>query len=206
MNTFQIKLLAVILMVIDHIGFFIFKDVVILRIIGRLSFPLFAFLIANGYLYTRDVKKYFLRLFIFANIIQIPSLFMYIPINIFYTLSFGLLCIIVYESQKDVTLKVVGILIILGITNIIGPDYGIYGVLVILIIHVFRGKYLHISFGILLTGLLYYGIDHIQHFAALTPFIMKLYNKEKGPKMKYFFYLFYPVHLVFLDWLSQKIG
>ena len=91
MNTFYLKLLAVVLMVVDHIGFFLYPQYTILRIIGRLSFPLFGFLIANGYKYTRDKKKYFLRLFIFANIIQTPSLFMTIPVNIFYTLSFGII-------------------------------------------------------------------------------------------------------------------
>ena len=62
MNAFFIKILAAALMVVDHLGVFFFHDYDILRIIGRVSFPLFAFLIVNGYKYTKDVKKYFYRL------------------------------------------------------------------------------------------------------------------------------------------------
>lgn len=205
MNSFQIKVLAVILMVIDHVGFFLLPQYTILRIIGRFSFPLFAFLIVNGYQYTRDVKKYFFRLFIFANIIQLPALFMYMPVNIFYTLSFGLLSIIVYERVENYFYKYVALAGILGITSIIRPDYGIYGVAVIFIIHIFKGKYIQIGISMLVASILYYGYNSIQHFAALTPFIMMLYNNQKGRNMKYFFYLFYPVHMVFLDWLSGRI-
>ena len=106
MSTYKIKWLAVLLMVVDHIGYFLFPQQIIFRIIGRLSFPLFAFLIANGYKFTRDKKKYLLRLFIFANIIQLPSLFMSLPFNIFYTLSFGLVCIMIYESKYSDVQKI----------------------------------------------------------------------------------------------------
>lgn len=59
MSTFQLKLLAVVLMVIDHIGYFLMPSNLILRIIGRLSFPLFAFLIVKGYKYTSNSKRFF---------------------------------------------------------------------------------------------------------------------------------------------------
>lgn len=205
MNTFYLKLLAVTLMVVDHIGFFLYPQYTILRIIGRLSFPLFGFLIANGYKYTRDKKKYFLRLFIFANIIQIPSLFMTIPVNIFYTLSFGLLCIMIYESGYNEVNRIVGIAGVLVITLMIQPDYSIYGVLLIFIIHLLKDHYLYMISAFLLLSFILYGPTSIQGFAALTPLIFMTYNQQKGRNMKYLFYLFYPIHIVFLDWLSQRI-
>ncbi|MBI9012754.1 MAG: hypothetical protein JEZ08_11035 [Clostridiales bacterium] len=205
MNTFYLKLLAVLLMVVDHIGFFLYPQYTILRIIGRLSFPIFGFLIANGYNYTRDKKKYFLRLFIFANIIQIPSLFTTIPVNIFYTLSFGLLCIMIFESVYDEVNKIVGIAGILVITLMIQPDYSIYGVLLIFIIHLLKDNYIYMIGAFLVLSFVLYGPTSIQGFAALTPLIFMTYNHQKGRSMKYLFYLFYPVHIVFLDWLSQRI-
>lgn len=205
MNAFSIKWLAVILMVIDHVGFFLFPELKILRIIGRLSFPLFSFLIVNGYKYTRDIKKYFLRLFVFANLIQIPSLFTYLPVNIFYTLSLGLLCIVIYESKIDDLTKVLGISLLVVIAYLIKSDYGPYGVILIMVIHILYQRHILMALAIFLLSMAFYGGIHIQCFAALTPFIMKLYNDKPGPKMKYFFYLFYPVHMVFLNWLAGQL-
>jgi len=201
-SAYIIKWLAVILMIIDHVGFFLFPQQIILRMIGRLSFPLFAFLIANGYQHTSDKKKFFFRLFAFANILQLPSLFMYLPVNVFYTLSFGLLSIIIFESKYSEVLKFACIGGILMIAYTLGADYGPYGVLVILVIHLFRNQYIYMALGIWGLSTLFYGYTHIQNLAALTPIIMSLYNNKKGPSMKYFFYLFYPIHMIFLDWLS----
>jgi len=207
MSAYYLKWIAVILTIIDHVGFFLFPQYRILRIIGRLSFPIFAFLIANGYSYTRDVKKYFLRLFIFANIIQLPSLFMSLPVNVFYTLSLGLLCIIVADSKQGDFTKLFEILGIIFIGHLIGCDYGAYGIIMILVIFMTKERYLLMSLGILVLSVLFYFKPYawfnIQYLAALSPFIIMFYNKKPGRKMKYFFYLFYPIHMVILQVISQ---
>ena len=204
MTTFQLKLLAVILMVIDHIGYFLFPSNMILRIIGRLSFPLFAFLIAKGYKYTSNRKRFFLRLFIFANIIQLPVLFIPIPVNIFYTLSFGLLMIMVYEMNLSFTKKYFYLLGICFLTYLINPDYSIYGVLLILVIHIFMDKWLQLAISFMVLSLLFYGY-HYQIFSVFSILLMMTYNEKLGLKLKWFFYLFYPVHLVILDYISQRM-
>lgn len=202
MSTFQIKVLAVILMVIDHVGFFLFPGEQIFRIIGRLSFPLFAFLITTGYVHTRDVKKYLLRLFIFANMIHIPSFFMSIPLNIFYTLSFGLLSIMIYESKQHWAVKILLGIALIGVVEFAGADYGLYGVLLIFVIYLFKSNipYLFLSMSILSVS--FYGFNGIQLFSVLAIPIMAIYNNEQGPKWKVFFYLFYPVHIVILQFIS----
>ena len=68
LSGFDLKIIAVITMIIDHAGAFLFPQAKILRIIGRISFPIFAFLICEGYEHTKDVKKYMLRLLLFAVI------------------------------------------------------------------------------------------------------------------------------------------
>ena len=72
MTVFHLKIIAILTMTIDHVGFFFFPDIEVLRIIGRLSFPLFAWLIANGAYHTKNMHAYLVRLFIFALISQVP--------------------------------------------------------------------------------------------------------------------------------------
>jgi len=72
----MIKLIAVITMIIDHIGFVFFPEYTILRIIGRIAMPLFAFSIARGFFYTRNKGKYFTLMILFAAISQVPFHFM----------------------------------------------------------------------------------------------------------------------------------
>lgn len=205
MNAFYLKWLAVILMVVDHIGYFIFPDLLILRMIGRLSFPIFAFLIANGYQHTRDVKKYVLRLFIFANVIQLASIFMIFPVNIFYTLTLGLLCIIIYDIDMGYLNKLLMIAGLLIIAYLIKCDYGPYGVLMILIVYIFRERYLYMALFMALIGIGYYGLYHIQNLAILSIFFFMLYNNKEGRKMKYFFYVFYPLHMMILFFISEQL-
>src|SRR3989344_960795 len=100
MTAFHIKLIAIITMVIDHVGLYFFPDLLILRIIGRLSFPLFAWLIANGVHYSHNAKAYLTRIFLFALLSQLPYLLVnrqidprFAGLNIFFTLFLGLCAI-----------------------------------------------------------------------------------------------------------------
>lgn len=107
MSAFVLKIIAVVTMFMDHLGYIVFGKVSFLNCIGRLAFPIFAFQISEGYSHTRNLKKYFVRLLIFAVISQIPyTLFIstyreniFYP-NIFFTLILGLLSITIYENFK----------------------------------------------------------------------------------------------------------
>ena len=77
MTSFQIKLLAIITMVIDHVGLFFFPHLQIFHIIGRLAFPLFAWLIAKGAKYTENINHYLFRLFVFALLSQVQYIMTY---------------------------------------------------------------------------------------------------------------------------------
>jgi len=72
MSSFVLKIIAIITMFIDHVGYAIFGKFSFFNYIGRIAFPIFAFQISEGYSHTKDLKKYFLRLFIFAIISQVP--------------------------------------------------------------------------------------------------------------------------------------
>ena len=66
MSSFVLKLIAIITMLIDHIGAVLYPEIRWLRLIGRIAFPIFAYLVAEGFYKTSDIKKYLKRLFIFA--------------------------------------------------------------------------------------------------------------------------------------------
>ena len=75
MSSFVLKIIACFTMFIDHVGYLIFNgDSSWFNYVGRLAFPIFAFQISEGYIHTHDVKKYLLRLILFAFISQIPFL------------------------------------------------------------------------------------------------------------------------------------
>ena len=97
MDSRLLKILAVVLMTVDHVGLLVFPHVEILRIIGRLAYPLFAFLVAYGCIKTRNLSGYFLRLIAFAVWLEIA--WVVLPVgevrnhNIFFTLAFGVLAV-----------------------------------------------------------------------------------------------------------------
>ena len=115
MSAFTLKIIAVITMFIDHIGYIVYNGKIpYLNFIGRLSFPIFAFQISEGYIHTKNLKKYFFRLFLFAIISQFPfmlfdSLFIdEFYLNVFFTLLLGLLSIFIYDKLNN---KLIGIII-----------------------------------------------------------------------------------------------
>lgn len=109
-NASILKWIAVITMLIDHIGLVFFPEYEILRLIGRISFPIFAFLLCEGYKHTSNIWKYFFRLGIFAIISEIPyNICLYNQVfypysqNIFFELLLGLL--VLYLIDKEYVIK-----------------------------------------------------------------------------------------------------
>jgi hypothetical protein len=225
MTIFQIKILAITLMVIDHIGAFLFPDIFLFRIIGRLSFILFAWLVANGVLHTKNIYLYAKRLLIFGCISQIPyALVTHIEspnfsgLNIFFTLALGVLAIIAVRRFKNLTITLPLIFLILFIIeHILGKvSYGAYGIATILIFYFFYHNLkvaallqafvvsLFYTLPLLLTGIpliTFYNdqsVSLVQPIGILAIPIIALYNGQLGPKMKWAFYIFYPAHLLLI--------
>lgn len=186
--------------------------------LGRISFPLFAFLLVEGYLHTKNLKKYYKRLIIFAIISQIPFMLFrtlvgeWKMLNIMFTLLCGLLCITAYDKIKKEYISFPLCLIIIFIGNLLNVDYGWFGITIILILYIFRSSkilkliayILVIMFYFYLSGVKYISIDTIKLFIAyVSPIIfILLYNGKEGKKIKYFFYWFYPIHMFIIYGLS----
>lgn len=106
MTSFILKIIACITMFLDHIGYVIYGKLSWFNYIGRIAFPIFAFQISEGYVHTKNLKKYFFRLLIFAFVSQIPFMLFSssfsnsISLNIFFTLFLGLLAIFLYDKIK----------------------------------------------------------------------------------------------------------
>ena len=107
MSSYILKIIACISMFCDHFGDAFFGEVTFLNYIGRFAFPIFCFQIVQGYIHTHDIKKYILRLSIFAIISQIPFMLFYhvvfdsFAVNVIFTLLFGLLTILIYDKYNN---------------------------------------------------------------------------------------------------------
>ena len=201
-----LKWIAVATMTVDHVGAIFYPNYVVLRIIGRISFPLFSYLAALGIETTRNVKKYFIRLLLFGLVSQVPFYLaigsgIFEHLNIFFTLSFGILFILFLEKRS--LWFVIPILV-----SFLNFDYGVYGILLIGSMHILiKDKETGIA-AIVLLNLLFLFQWSLQIFSLLAlPIILLHYsgflkkaNESKGKTAypvwrKYFFYVYYPLHL-----------
>lgn len=201
MNSFKLKVLACILMFIDHLGAIIFINNDYLRIIGRLSFPIFAFMIVEGYFNSKDIKKYFIRLGLFAIVPQIPYTIAFGPgtLNIFFTLFIGLLAIFLEEKIANRFLKYLVVILLVIFAQVIEVDYGFYGVLLIYIFKIFRNNFKALFFAFLLLNLSVLNLYSFQYYSIFSLIFIRFYNGQLGLRnlwVKYGFYLFYPLHIL----------
>jgi len=207
-------------MACDHIGYVIFGNFSFLNLIGRIAFPIFAFQITEGFIHTRDFKKYIKKLIIFACISQIPfTLFLstfsdnIFTLNIFFTLILGLLSIYIYKITPNKLLAFIYILLFGIIAEFIDVDYGMYGIFLIFLFYIFKNKKIFMILSVILLTIAKYIPSLITYsflqtrfylciiFTCLSLIFICFYNKKEGPKAKYLFYIFYPLHLIILYFL-----
>lgn len=203
LTTFQLKVLAIISMLADHVGAVLYPEAVWLRYAGRLAFPIFCFLLVEGYYHTGNVAKYMARLGIFALISEIPfdlafhqTLWFPAKQNVFLTLFIGLGMLWGLERERERIIRVGIVLLSMWAAEFLCCDYGFMGVLLIAVFGVTRGK----NTARYLAGAVWnvFWPSRIQTAGALAMLPIALYNGQKGRSMKFFFYLFYPVHLFIL--------
>lgn len=222
MSSFVLKIIACITMFCDHFGNYYFKSTTVLNYIGRFAFTIFAFQIVQGYMHTKDIKKYIKRLFIFAIVSQAPfMLFSYyisnnlFAINVVWTLLFGLLTVLIYDKYNRFT--GISCCFSLGlIAEVLKFDYGFYGVFIVFMFYLLRDNKLSMSIVFILSVILkfYYStikyslpISYIfcgnkysvlMYSTCLSIIPILFFNGKKGKDAKYLFYIFYPLHLSIL--------
>jgi len=191
----SLKVIAMLTMLVDHIGFVFFPEQIIWRIIGRLAFPLFAWGIVQGYNKTASLKRYVLRLLTAALVSQIPyvMLFGVRELNIIFTLLWGLIVVHVWERFSPL----LALLLCLPAERFM--SYGIFGVFLILLMHVWQDNKNRLVMGVLAATIAYVVFKRVpvQIFCVLAlPLILNFQWSVSLPK--YFAYLFYPGHLIAL--------
>lgn len=226
LNGFHLKLIAICTMLIDHMGYTLFPGVMWLRCVGRVAFPIFCFLIAEGCVYTHDRKKYALRLLVFALLSEIPynlmnSGMIWDPYdqNVLWTLLLGaLVCWLMDWALKKCTplsFMLTGAVMLAAywLLEIGNTDYGGWGMLLVAAFYgVHRApsgavvKMIAQAFGLAFfsIGVMggYLSIE-LWSLAALVP--IWLYNGQRGfsnKAVQYGFYAFYPVHILILSLIA----
>lgn len=203
-----------------------------LQSIGTIAFPLFCFLLAEGFQYTRNKKRYIGLMFAFALISELPfdigffseysrmegTFPFYLKYqNVFFTLFLGLLTLVCLERLsckskvradkiKSVIFQVICIAALALVAELIHCDYGMQGILFIVAFYVCRN---HRIYQVLLFLLAYMVATGNQPplCTLLACLLILLYNGKRGKlKLKYFFYVFYPAHIFILYLIQIGIG
>ncbi len=216
-----LKVIAMVSMTIDHVAAYLLrydhdftatlftvgsKQVswyFLMRCIGRLAFPLFAFLLVEGFLHTHDRMKYGRNLLVFALFSEIPydlvrhgHLFA-AGQNVFFTLFLGFLALWAVskweEGKYSPTRLTIMLFSMIGAGILLCSDYGSYGVSFILLLYVLRqNRIFQAAIGFCFLS--------SRWIAGLAFIPINLYNGQRGfiqgPIGKYLFYAFYPLHLL----------
>lgn len=218
-------------MAIDHVGVVFFPSQKIFRIIGRIAFPIFAFMVAEGCKYTKNRLRYFLTIFLLGALFQVvyyvaeKSLLM----NIFITLALSILIIyaldLVKESiieekswQKIALSGCVLMLVVAGsvlICKKISVNYGIWGVMLPVFASIFnfrkresvklnelsKKNFIYLNLLLFTVGIVLLAVNtvKIQYYSLIAIPLLLLYSGKRGKRnFKYFYYAFYPAHLVII--------
>lgn len=211
----QLKLIALLSMTCDHVGLQLFPDVLLLRILGRLALPIFAYMIAEGCHYTRNRKKYLLRMAGLAALCQVvyfaamESLYQCILVT--FSLSIGLIYALDRLQERGDTasrLLAGGALLAVFLLCVVLPDfvpgfeidYGLMGVLLPVLIYFGRPAHHFLLAGLLLLCFTQGGI---QWWSLAAIPLLGQYNDRRGKyNIGKLFYIYYPLHLVVIYGLS----
>lgn len=214
LNSNQLKIIACISMLIDHAGLVLFDNNMIMRGIGRLAFPIYVFLLVEGFRHTSNAFKYTGRLLMFALLSEIPydlavkgRVLEFTHQNIFFTLAFGVMTLGVLQLPHMPKIqKYVIVVAIMILCQVLRFDYGMGGILLVLIFNTLRDNRKSILQVTGLSAIVYFAFwGALQLVAVFAMIPISLYDGNRGKlKLKYVFYAFYPVHLLVL-WVIGKM-
>ena len=226
----QLKMIACFLMLCDSIGYMLIENGVlyglnaeywslalateagqrwylfarVLRFFGRMSFPIFAYMIAEGFVHSRDRFKYMLRMAVFACISEVPfdlatrhAVFDMAYQNVLFTYALALCALIIIRKMRR--LPLILRLLVMGVfaagAYYIRSDYGPLGVVFICLMYLLRKD----RTAQLVTGTLLSASESLSYYciSAISFILIRFYNGKRGTiPLKYFFYIFYPAHML----------
>lgn len=222
-----LKLFAIITMLIDHTGAAVVGTIIslgnlrtanyelyrtlstlysLMRGLGRLAFPVFCFLLVEGFFHTRSVRKYCERLFLFALISEFPFDFALKPTaiywnkqNVYFTLLLSLICLwMLEELRAKPALQLLAVASCMLLADALKTDYNYKGVFLVAILYLFH-DYRSYQCAAGAASIAW------ENYAPLSFLLCYLYNGKRGLKLRYFFYVFYPGHLMLLGIIRHMI-
>lgn len=219
MSSFALKFIALTCMCIDHMGLALFPSVSAFRCVGRLAFPLYCFLLSQGYAHTRDIRAYARRLLLLAFVSEIPfDLLIFgrvasgVEQNVVFSLLLGLLALYAADSLRGRRLAcILALTALCAAAMILRVSYGWLGVALCLGFHFAREhRFKQALCSALLCGLyalslLLSGVERswalLSLYATGASLLILLYNGKRGlhaPALTFLFYAAYPLHIAAL--------
>lgn len=220
----QLKIIALISMTIDHIGLYLFPQYMIFRYIGRIAFPIFAYMIAEGCLYTKNRKRYLASVagvgIVCQAVYSAVTGSLYQNIFITFVLSIGLIYLLDNVAKKGTKASVAVFFIFLVTVAVIciflpdwlsGTDfcidYGFVGVMLPVLVYSANTKRKKLIFTGIMLIMLIITLGKWQIFNLLSLPLIAMYNGKRGKhKMKNLFYIYYPLHLVGIYLISAVLN
>lgn len=222
-----LKIIAMVAMLIDHLAFFVLqfnpnfveplftvggKSVswyMLMRLFGRLAYPLFAFLLVEGFMHTRDRRRYGRNLLLFALLSELPWNLTHTGTwhcgsqNVFFTLLLGFLGLCVIEKYRNqIRQMALWLLVLIGTCILVRADYGCSGFGFILLIYVLRTSRVFQT----IIGCCFLSTTWKAGLAFIP---INLYNGKRGfigkGWAKYIFYVFYPAHLLLIYFIQLQV-
>lgn len=219
----QLKILAMLAMTADHVGLQLFPQVGLLRILGRLAFPIYGWMIAEGCRHTRNRRRYFLRLAGLALVCQVVYFFAMGSLYQCVLVTFSLSALVIFagdRAKKEGSLRARTVLVLLvgalvwltavlpGSTSTdFAVDYGLWGVM--LPVFVYFGENHRKRLALLALTLVLLALDFggIQWFGLAAVGLLALYSGQRGSRnLGTLFYLYYPLHLMVIFAISLIVS
>lgn len=220
LNKLTLQIFAMAVMLIDHVGVALLPEVLLLRCIGRLAFPIFAWFVAEGYARTHSFKKYLLRMVIFALLSEIPFDFMnlgriwvgYMQ-NVLWTFCIALLCLRWLDKLRQRHGRTLLWAADMALVSAVGfaagellcTDYGGWGVLLVIGFFLCRERKNRPLAELVCMAAFCLCFGGIEFFALLSLPLLWLYNGKPGRQsraVQYVCYAFYPAHLLILGLIA----
>jgi hypothetical protein len=219
MTSFALRSLALLTMIMDHLGYSVFSQLPWLRTVGRLSFPIYCFLVAQGFRHTHSVKQYAIRLALFAAISEIPynmvfhrgATLMLAAHNVFFSLLLALGVLAAWKRfvPNDPFWAWLSVCAACALALLLETDYTYWGILLTLSFYLAGEDRLRQALGLAAT-LAFYSLIRLatrvspswvltQAYCLLALIPIWLYNGKPGFRRgKWVFYILYPLHLALL--------
>jgi hypothetical protein len=232
----QLKVIALVAMTLDHIGVILLPTWTVLRIVGRLAFPIFAYMVAEGCHYTHDRRRYLAGIALLGLACQVAYWLVAgsLAQSILTTLALGIVTVYGLEYAKGHggprgALALVGalaldLLFCVALPVWLAPwsfsvDYGFWGVMLPPLVYLPRlwcpaaasrraWMLVTCSVGLVLLALLHHSsLGMVQWWSLLTLPLLALYRGRRGRwRMKHLFYVYYPLHLVVIWGVALLVG